>query len=155
MKPRVVVETGVLYGASSAHILDALDRNGEGTLYSIDLECDPYEPPHDFFVPSRLQERWRLILGDSRRRLPVLLRQLGTIDHFHHDSLHTAEHMHWEFETAFAHLPIGGVLTSDDVLVSHSLREIGRPNAFAEFCRSKPVRWATFGNVGIAVKLDL
>jgi predicted O-methyltransferase YrrM len=31
-RPRTVVKTGVLYGASSAHILAALARNGEGQL---------------------------------------------------------------------------------------------------------------------------
>lgn len=36
-KPEVVVKTGVGPGASSALILNALNRNGKGVLYSIDL----------------------------------------------------------------------------------------------------------------------
>ena len=35
-RPHVVVETGVLYGASSAHILAALARNGGGELHSLE-----------------------------------------------------------------------------------------------------------------------
>jgi hypothetical protein len=37
LKPRVIVETGVASGLSSAHILRALAANGTGTLHSIDL----------------------------------------------------------------------------------------------------------------------
>ena len=36
----MVVETGVLYGASSAHILAALAQNGDGELHSIELGRD-------------------------------------------------------------------------------------------------------------------
>ena len=151
-RPRLVVETGVLYGASTAHILEALDRNGDGTLYSIELGGDPDEPPHDFLVPQRLKKRWKLILGDSRQELPLLLHRLGGIDHFHHDSIHTSEHMRWEYETAFHYLHPGGILSSDDVLISHSLRELGRANAFTRFCEEHRVRWRTCRNVGIAIK---
>jgi len=31
-----------------------------------------------------------------------------------HDSLHTYEHMLWEFRQAYPHLPAGGLLFSDD-----------------------------------------
>ena len=151
-RPRLVVETGVLYGASSAHILEALERNGEGTLYSIELEGDPHGPSHDFFVPERLKKRWQLILGDSRHELPLLLHRLGGIDHFHHDSLHTSEHMRWEYETAFRYLHPGGIMSSDDVLISHSLRELRRANAFTRFCEQHRVQWSTCGNVGIAIR---
>lgn len=151
-RPRVVVETGVLYGASSAHILAALDHNAHGELYSIELGGTPDEPPHDYLVPPELQARWRLILGDSRRELPALLDRLPSIDLFHHDSLHTFEHMTWELETAFAHLRDGGVLSSDDVLIAHSLREIRRENAFPRFCRLVGADWALFGNFGLALR---
>lgn len=151
-RPQSVVETGVLYGASSAHILAALEHNGEGTLYSIELGREPHEPPHDFLVPPTLKKRWKLIIGDSRRELPTLLRRLKAIDFFHHDSAHTFDHMRWEYETAFRRLRPGGVLSSDDVLVSHSLRELRRPNAFSDFCARHRVISATFGNVGLAVK---
>jgi hypothetical protein len=36
-QPRAVIETGVLYGAISGHILAALAQNRTGTLYSIEL----------------------------------------------------------------------------------------------------------------------
>src|SRR4051794_1951743 len=89
LKPEVVVETGVCYGASSAYILQALKDNGRGELYSIDLGNSPDEPPNDYFVPRPLRDRWHLIIGDSKDELPQLLERLGRIDLFHHDSLHT------------------------------------------------------------------
>ncbi|MBA2458908.1 MAG: class I SAM-dependent methyltransferase [Gemmatimonadales bacterium] len=150
-RPRSVVDTGVLYGASSAHILAALVRNGGGELHSIEVGRDPREPPHDHFVPAELKSHWNLIIGDSRRELPSLLRRCASIDMFHHDSLHTFEHMTWEFETAFPYLKPGGVLSSDDVLNPHSLLEIFRENAFPAFCERRQVSYSTFQNLGVAV----
>jgi len=44
----------------------------------------------------------------------------------HHDSLHTWDHMTWEFETAYPHLRADGVLTSDDIHGAATLREVFR-----------------------------
>ncbi len=151
-RPRVVVETGVLYGSASAHILAALARNGEGELFSIDLPRDPQEPAHDFLVPAELRKRWTFVEGDSRRELPALLERQSEIDLFHHDSLHTSQHMTWEFQTAFRRLGPQGVLSSHDVRIAHSVREIFRPNAFQTFCERHGLRWRTFHNSGLALR---
>jgi predicted O-methyltransferase YrrM len=150
LRPRVVVETGVLYGASSAHLLAALAANGEGELYSVDLPRDPAEPSADYLVPRELRHRWTLVEGDSREELPPLLGRLGSIDCFHHDSLHTREHMTWEYETALPRIRRGGVLATHDVLVPDGLRGIFRRNAFPAFCESRGLRWRTFQNSGFA-----
>jgi predicted O-methyltransferase YrrM len=154
-KPRNVIETGVLYGASSGHILAALAKNGEGTLHSIELGRELREPPHDFFVPSDLKGRWNLILGDSRRELPELVSRLPAVDLFHHDSLHTFDHMTWEFETVFPYLAQGGVLSSHDVAIAHSLRGVFQQNAFPAFCSRHQVDWATFGNMGLLFRKEV
>jgi predicted O-methyltransferase YrrM len=151
-RPRLVVDTGVLYGASSAHILAALARNGGGRLYSIDIGRDSREPPHEFFVPDELQPHWELIIGDSRRELPALLSRIPAIDMFHHDSLHTFEHMTWEFETALPHLSPEGVLSSDDILNPPSLLGIFRQNAFPTFCERRQVPYTTFHNFGVGLR---
>jgi Methyltransferase domain len=150
-RPSVVVETGVLYGASSGHILAALAMNGGGELHSIDLGCPPGEPSPDFLVPPDLTSRWTYIRGDVRTELPPLLARLGRIDMFNHDSLHTLENMTWEYERAFDHLAPGGVLSSHDVLVVHSLLAPFGPNAFPTFCRRHGLPWTTFGNSGFTV----
>lgn len=149
-RPRVVVDTGVLYGASSSHILAALAENGDGRLHSIDIGRDPSEPPHDHFVPAELQPRWELIIGDSRLELPKLLRRCGTIDLFHHDSLHTWDHMTWEYETAGPYLSGDGALSSDDIQNPPSLAGIFRQNAFPAFCGRRQIAFETFHNLGVA-----
>jgi predicted O-methyltransferase YrrM len=150
-RPRVIVETGVLYGASSAHILAALVRNGGGKLHSLEIGRDTREPPHDHFIAPELKLHWELIIGDSRRELPSLLDRCASIDMFYHDSLHTLEHMTWEFVSAFPYLSAGGLLASDDVLNPHSLLGIFQENAFPAFCRRQQVSYTTFMNLGVAL----
>jgi predicted O-methyltransferase YrrM len=153
-RPRLVVETGVLYGASSAHVLAALARNEDGVLHSIELGRQPWEPSHEHFVPEELRDRWRLIIGDCRRELPALLERCSPIDMFYHDSLHTFEHMTWEFRTALPHLGPAGVLASDDVLNPPSVRGIFRPGPFFSFCRERGLPYDTFQNLGVALPED-
>lgn len=137
LRPRVVVETGVSSGASSAYLLQALCDNGAGHLYSVDL------PPGDlpsgwgagWIVPAELRQAWSLSLGDTRQRLGPLLEGLGEIDWFLHDSLHTYEHMLWEFRTAWPHLKVGGLFLSHDV---------GANEAFFDFMAEVGVPWTGY-----------
>ncbi|HET9995210.1 MAG TPA: class I SAM-dependent methyltransferase [Candidatus Acidoferrum sp.] len=117
LRPKVVVETGVCYGVTSAHLLQALDANGAGCLHSIDLpplgkKANSYVGR---FVPGELRSRWTLHRGSSQRLLGPLLTRLGEIDLFVHDSLHTLGTMRREFAAAWLALRGGGVLISDDV----------------------------------------
>jgi predicted O-methyltransferase YrrM len=149
-RPSSIVETGVLYGASSAHLLAALARNGEGSLHSIETGRDAREPHHEHFVPEDLRGRWHLIIGDSRRELTEVLARLSPIDMFYHDSLHTRDHMHWEFRTALPHLGPAGILASDDVLNPPSVRGIFRAGPFFGFCGDHRIPHLAFHNLGIA-----
>lgn len=152
MKPNVVVETGVCYGASTTYILQALAENRRGVLYSIDLGNSSDEPPNDFFIPQQLTDRWHLIIGDSTQVLPQLLARLERIDLFHHDSLHSYEHMMWEYTTAFPHLHAGGVLSSHDVRTIVDMRRPFQANPFAVFCDRHRLRSVVSRNVGIAMR---
>lgn len=123
-QPEVVVETGVAAGISSAFILKALHDNGKGKLYSIDLpEYDPAlvnlptnkpERP-GWIIPERFRQRWHFIPGKSEEQLPLLLKKLGKIDLFFHDSLHTYDHMTFEYSTVWPYLKEGGLLLSDNI----------------------------------------
>jgi hypothetical protein len=134
LKPRVAVETGVANGFSTAFTLLALEKNGDGELYSIDLPRTIGEEPepgvfyegtgragvpaeHEpgWLVPERLRVRWTLRLGRTQDELPPLLTELGTIDSFMHDSEHSYDCMRFEFTSAWPALRDGGVLISDDV----------------------------------------
>jgi len=116
-RPKKVVETGVGHGVTSRFILEALRLNGEGALWSIDL------PPTDRDLRSRVglavgaghETRWTLIPGSSRRRLPKLLSNLGEIDLFVHDSLHTVRNVSFEMDRGWKALGPNGALVVDDV----------------------------------------
>ncbi len=136
LRPNLVVETGVANGVSSAYLLLALHLNGQGTLYSIGLDDAKYLPAGrslGWVVPDWLRPRWKVMPGDSREILPKLLAQLKSIDVFIHDSLHTYEHMIWEFRQAYPRLRSGGLLLSDDAgwnsAFSDFTREAGAPRA--------------------------
>ena len=116
-KPSVVVETGVAFGVTTAFRLAAMAENGSGTLYSVDLP--PLAAGADaqvgILVPLELRSRWKLVRGSCRRMLPRVFEEVGTIDVFVHDSLHTYGHMTWEYEQAWQRLSSKGFLISDDI----------------------------------------
>jgi hypothetical protein len=66
-------------------------------------------------VPERLYERWTLLHGSSRRRLPDLVGDLREIDLFLHDSMHTTRNLRFELEQVWPALRPGGVVLIDDV----------------------------------------
>lgn len=134
LEPEVVVETGVAYGATSASILRALEENGHGCLHSVDLPSlrPGSERSWGAMVDEKLRERWFTYRGSSKRILPDLLRQIGPVDLFLHDSLHTRRHMQSEFETVWPHLRQRGLMMADDV---------ERNGAFGELRRWNPALW--------------
>lgn len=126
LRPRIVVETGVAYGVTSAYILQALAENGHGRLHSIDLP--PLSPRADehvgLLVLPELRHRWSLTMGSANKVLPSLLSELGEIDLFVHDSLHTYSHMTWEFATVLPSLRAGGGIISDDISGNRAFEEL-------------------------------
>jgi len=137
VKPNKVLETGVASGASSAYILRALNDNKKGKLFSIDLPPDnlPKHEKSGFVVPQALHGRWSLNIGDSKDLLKPLLNKIGKIDCFIHDSLHTYDHMIWEFTTAWKYLRPQGLFLSHDV---------GRNEAFFDFMQAVSIPWTDY-----------
>ncbi len=145
IRPENVIETGCWYGNSSVCILAALQKNGEGKLFTIDLPAffetggyydeNPYLSEErrknslpkgtfpGFIVPEFLKERWNLILGSTSEQLPPLLNELGKIDFFLHDSLHSYENMKFEFNLAYNHLKKNGFLASDNIDWNYLFKE--------------------------------
>src|SRR5580658_944385 len=130
-RPRVVVETGVELGVSSAYFLQGLHDNGLGELSSVDLptvdaagrvnQDGRVDQSHvgsleqvGQAIPERLRPRWHLSLGDARELLPRL-EAPEPWDIFFHDSDHSRGHMLWEYQTAWPRIRPGGFLLSDDV----------------------------------------
>jgi hypothetical protein len=117
LRPRNVIETGVAHGVTSRFILEALEKNGSGHLWSIDRP--PMEPElkkeTGIAVGNRFQQRWSYITGSSRRHLPGLISRIGEIDLFVHDSLHSERNVRFEMDRAWANLRPGGAIVVDDI----------------------------------------
>jgi hypothetical protein len=149
-RPHHVIETGVEYGFSTAHILQGLHDNGSGDLVSIDLPTtDPkghlsdgrWDGAHvketgltGAAVPEALRSRWELLLGDSRELLPMVLER-HPIDAFFHDSDHAAANMTREYRTAWDRMTEGGLLLSDDINLNSAFDEFSTEHA------RTPYRW--------------
>lgn len=118
IRPQVVIETGVAHGVTSRVLLEALRQNCLGHLWSIDL---PFPFDHRLHaetgaaVTDACRPRWSYLEGSSRQRLRPLVAEVGQVDMFVHDSLHTAENTMFEMEQAALAMPAGGVMLVDDI----------------------------------------
>jgi predicted O-methyltransferase YrrM len=130
LRPDAVVETGVARGLTSSLMLEGLERNGRGRLWSIDL------PPlidgdlgkeTACAVEEAQRRRWTLLKGSSRRLLPGLVAGLPDVDLFVHDSMHTTRNVRFELDVIWPALAPGGAAVIDDV---------ERNRAFAAFTRA-------------------
>ncbi|HEY3988906.1 MAG TPA: class I SAM-dependent methyltransferase [Acidobacteriaceae bacterium] len=144
MRPKKIVETGVAHGVTSRCILEALARNGDGHLWSIDL------PPAESYWRKQVAaavgdghaDRWSYIEGSSRRRLPKLLSRLGKIDLFVHDSLHSERNVRFELDRAWAATGPIGAFVVDDVDASWGFRSFTQafPAQQSMICEAEPLR---------------
>jgi hypothetical protein len=161
LRPKKVVETGVAHGVTSRFVLEALERNGDGHLWSIDL------PPLERVwrnqvgaaVGDRYSDRWSYIRGSSRRRLPELLSHLGQIDLFIHDSLHSERNVRFELDRAWAALRPDGAIVVDDVDANNGFRSFTQTFSGHQFliCEAEPLhpdlrRFNKKGLFGIILK---
>ena len=75
--------------------------------------------------------------------LPKMLEEFGEVDVFFHDSLHTYEHMIYEYQTAWPYLSPAGLILSDDIFWSR---------AFHEFCKNKGRQYVNIRGFGAVRK---
>lgn len=134
MQPDIVVETG--FGATTVAFLEAMKLNSRGHLYSIDLLLEEGDDgaryrdhnPYLSYLNVYKGKSLTFIKGDSKIELPKLFEKIGKVDLFYHDSLHTYEHMNFEYTIAYPYLKDNGILLSDDIYWNH---------AFLEWAKSK------------------
>jgi len=153
IRPGIVVETGVAHGVSSRIVLEAMNQNGCGHLWSIDL---PYPIDRRLHaqtgaaVTDACRPRWSYLEGESTKRLPPLIAQVRHVEFFIHDSLHTARNTLFEMEQAARAMTPGGVMLVDDIRMHEG---------FSIFCQRHPEYQTIIcpsadriGMFGIAVK---
>lgn len=113
-----VVETGVAFGWSSLALLTALDRNGDGTLVSVDRPYpgDGSESFVGIAVDPPLKKRWRLIREPDRNglRRAVAVFDRG-VDVAHYDSDKTYRGRRFGYGVIWRALKPGGIFISDDI----------------------------------------
>jgi predicted O-methyltransferase YrrM len=144
LRPAKVVETGVAHGVTTRFILEALAANGTGHLWSID------RPPLEnslrgeigMAVGGRFPDRWTLLKGSSRQQLPSILAQIGDIDLFIHDSLHSERNVRFEVERAWTSLRSGGVLVIDDIDANSVFQTFTQTvsDSATMICEAEPLR---------------
>jgi hypothetical protein len=99
-------------------VLEALRQNDLGHLWSIDL---PFPFDHrlhgetGIVVPDACRPRWSYLGGSSKQRLPPLVAEVGHMEMFIHDSLHTAKNTLFEMEQAASVMSAAGVILVDDI----------------------------------------
>ncbi|MBU2676273.1 MAG: class I SAM-dependent methyltransferase [Gammaproteobacteria bacterium] len=151
LKPEVVIETGVAKGFTSAAMLDALERNGMGELYSIEMPSlyIGYTRQVGEKIPQSLRTRWHLELGPSAIVLPRLLKKLGSVDVFLYDSASSYDNQLGDLCTILASMRPGGVLISNLLIT----------DAFIEATESFSCKWIAVEQtkptpIGLIAKLD-
>jgi hypothetical protein len=118
IRPEVVIETGVAHGVTTRIVLEALNKNDRGHLWSIDLPHPLDDRLHDqtgVAVTDECRSRWTYLEGASRQQLPPLVPRVGQVSLFIHDSLHTAKNTLFEMEQAASAMRPGGVMLIDDI----------------------------------------
>ena len=154
LKPEFFLETGVSAGESSTYILQAMHDNNFGKLFSIDFPSAivekglttimPEGKTSGWAIPENLKDRWELSLGKSEELLPKILERQKKIDVFMHDSLHTYDHMMFEYTTSWDFIKKNGLLLSDDIVVMNGKGH----SPFVDFAESKQKEIVVYNVLG-------
>ena len=154
LKPEFFLETGVSAGESSTYILQAMHDNNFGKLFSIDFPSAivekglttimPEGKTSGWAIPENLKDRWELSLGKSEELLPKILESHKEIDVFMHDSLHTYDHMMFEYTTSWDFIKKNGLLLSDDIVVMNGKGH----SPFVDFAESKQKEIVVYNVLG-------
>ena len=141
-KPAAVLETGVAHGYSSAVILQAMEDNNLGTLWSVDLPMfrSGTVTSTGGAVPQRLRARWELHLGSDRQVLPGLLARTGPIGFFFYDSDTAYESMRRTWQLVWPHLRPGAVVAINVVHANDAYLEFAEAHGLGPTIIPQPKR---------------
>jgi predicted O-methyltransferase YrrM len=111
LKPNNVVEFSPCHGYSSMWILNAMDRNNNGTLFSFDLIDDS-----EHYLPKDLNKRRVFVKGDVTLQIKKFPEQ---IDYLFIDSDHSQKFGQWYIRTVFPLINSGTYVSVHDVAKRH------------------------------------
>ena len=108
-KPAVIVETGVANGITTNILMKALEKTG-GSLHSFDID-----PKTQNVYRGNGNWNFHHLPKDYRSVLKSLIREIGAVDLWIHDSNHGYSWQAFEYSLALEALVKDGVLISDDI----------------------------------------
>lgn len=123
-QPTTVLETGVANGASTFFLLHALERNGQGTLHSVDVSTDV-----GGLLAESEKRDWKFHLlkrSRQRERFVEILDRLPPIDFFIHDSDHRYLWQRLELDLVRARMSHRGIIACDDANASFAFPDVAR-----------------------------
>jgi len=136
---QTVLETGVSAGSSSRSILEALNVNGKGKLYSSDLAIHLEKNQVGVLVSEKFRKNWFLTHEGDNINLPVIFEKEKKFDLIYYDSEKTYNGKK-RFHEKIINLPAPKIIVYDD---------IDRDSFFAECIKKFGYRYKVFGNAGI------
>ena len=129
LKPGVVLETGVAAGFSTHAVLTALEKNGQGRLFSSDFPYFRLAHPERYvgiLVPEALRHRWSLSLEGDSVSVPRFLASIPKVDLFHYDSDKTYGGRTQTIDLVLPRLSDRGVALIDDIQDNYHFRDLVR-----------------------------
>lgn len=125
-RPRTLIESGVASGVSSAFLLLGIKTNSRGVLHSMDFPVHrtkrkgnaswaiPEGLTSGWAIPMKLRKGWDLREGRSEDLLKPLLKEVGTLDFYCHDSPVDVKHFEFEMNAMKEHLVPGSLVVADN-----------------------------------------
>lgn len=143
LRPAHVVETGTDKGLGSLVFAAALLRNGAGQLTTVDTNSDA-----GYLITGRYAEVVDRRVGDSLS----ILSDLGDVDLFLHDSLHTEAHETAEYQAVEPVLTPDALVLSDNAHVTPALPNWAEATGrrFLYFQEQPAGHWYPGGGIGAA-----
>ena len=143
-KPKVIVETGTDKGIGSLLIQKALEKNGYGILYTLDID----RHSGSMFDESDLK-KVRFLIGDSIESI----KSINDVDLFIHDSDHSDEHERNEYLAVSPKLTQNALVISDNSHVTDVLFNWSKENNrnFIFIKESPQNHWYQGGGIGISL----
>tara|TARA_B110000967_G_C18854083_1_gene546162 strand:+ start:1085 stop:1870 length:786 start_codon:yes stop_codon:yes gene_type:complete len=117
-KPKKIIETGVAAGTSSEAILQAINKNNKGYLYSSDLPYYKIEQSEKFIgaaVSDELKKFWKLDIRGDHYALDDFINLSSKIDFFYYDSDKSYNGRNFAMKKVNKHFSLNAVLIMDDI----------------------------------------